>query len=66
MTDSKLFWFFTGGVSAMALLIIWSSFKGAAKKEIEEKVEDPTYNKIKDLISEADELLGIVKTMDSI
>jgi len=62
MTDTKLFWFFTGGLSAIALLILWSSFKGAYK-ENKKKTEDPTYSKIKDLMTEADELLAILKHM---
>ncbi len=65
MTDSKLLWFFTGGICALSLVIIWNSYKGASKTT-RKKLEEPTYRKVKDLISEADELLDILREMDKI
>ena len=69
MTDSKLFWFLSGSVSALALIVLWSAIKGRGGSTRLEKntLEDTqTFRKVKDLIEEADELLEILKVMDEI
>ncbi len=67
MTDSKFFWFLSGSVSALALIVIWNAMKGRGARLEKKQMEDtPTYRKVKDLIQEADELLEILGAIDEI
>jgi ABC-type Fe3+-citrate transport system substrate-binding protein len=65
MSESKLFWFFMGGVSSLALIILWTSLEGANKNK-KRKSDDPTYRKVRGLIDEADEMLDILKAIGKI